>query len=118
MVCLLIGGASLVSIMFITDKYMLLVPMVGVGIAWASILTVPYAILAGSLPPAKMGYFMGVFNFFVVIPQLVAGWVLGPITARFLDGHAVNALALGGVCMMIGGLCTLLVKDDAIVVKA
>lgn len=118
MVCLLIGGASLASIMFITDKYMMLVPMVGVGIAWASILTVPYAILAGSLPPAKMGYYMGVFNFFVVIPQLVAGWVLGPITVRFLDGHAVNALALGGVCMMIGGLCTLIVKDDAAVAVA
>ena len=114
MICLVIGGASLASIMFITDKYMMLVPMVGIGIAWASILTVPYAILAGALPPEKMGYYLGVFNFFVVIPQLVAGWVLGPITAKFLGGHAVNALALGGACMAIGGLCTLFVKDDAV----
>ncbi len=115
MICLIIGGASLASIMFITSKEMLLLPMVGVGIAWASILTVPYAILAGSLPADKMGYYMGVFNFFVVIPQVVAGLILGPITAKFLGGHAVNALALGGVCMIIGGLCTLLVKDDVVV---
>jgi maltose/moltooligosaccharide transporter len=114
MICLIIGGASLASIMFISDKYMLLVPMIGVGIAWASILTVPYAILAGSLPPEKMGYYMGVFNFFVVIPQIVAGLVLGPITAKFLGGHAVNALALGGACMIIGGLFTLMVRDDAV----
>lgn len=118
MVCLIIGGASLASIMFITDKYMLLVPMIGVGIAWASILTVPYAILAGSLPAEKMGYYMGVFNFTLVIPQIIAGWVLGPITANFLGGQAVHALALGGACMAIGGVCTLLVKDDAIVAKA
>jgi len=114
MLCLAIGGASLISIMFITTKTMLLLPMVGVGIAWASILTVPYAILAGSLPPEKMGYYMGVFNFFVVIPQIIAGLVLGPITVKFLGGHAVNALALGGACMIIGGLCTLMVKDDAV----
>jgi len=114
MICLIIGGASLASIMFITNKYMLLVPMVGVGIAWASILTVPYAILAGSLPPEKMGYYMGVFNFFVVIPQILAGMVLGPITTAFLGGHAVNALALGGVCMIIGGLFTMMVRDDAV----
>ena len=118
MACMFIGGASLASIMFITDKYMLLVPMVGVGIAWASILTVPYAILAGALPPEKMGYYMGVFNFFVVIPQIVAGWLLGPITAKFLGGQAVHALALGGACMAIGGLCTLFVKDDAVVARA
>jgi maltose/moltooligosaccharide transporter len=114
MLCLVIGGISLASIMFITDKMMLLVPMVGVGIAWASILTVPYAILAGALPPERMGYFMGVFNFFVVIPQILAGVVLGKITTMFLDGQAVNALALGGACMAIGGVCTLLVKDDAV----
>jgi maltose/moltooligosaccharide transporter len=115
MICLIIGGLSLASIMFIHTKEMLLLPMVGVGIAWASILTVPYAILAGSLPAEKMGYFMGVFNFMIVIPQIVAGMILGPITIKFLGGHAVNALALAGVCMAIGGLCTMLVKDDAVV---
>ncbi len=115
MICLIMGGAGLASMMFITDKYLMLLPMVGVGIAWASILTVPYAILAGSLPAEKMGYYMGVFNFFIVIPQIVAGWVLGPITVAFLGGHAVNALALGGVCMIVGGVCTLMVRDDAVI---
>ncbi len=118
MICLIIGGVSLASIMFITQKEMLLIPMIGVGIAWASILTVPYAILAGSLPAEKMGYYMGVFNFFVVIPQIVAGLILGPITVKFLGGHAVNALALGGACMIIGGLFTLMVRDDAVPAKA
>jgi maltose/moltooligosaccharide transporter len=114
MICLIIGGASLASMMFITSKEMMLLPMVGVGIAWASILTVPYAILAGSLPAEKMGFYLGVFNFFVVIPQIVAGLVLGPITVKFLGGHAVNALALGGACMALGGLFTLIVKDKAV----
>jgi maltose/moltooligosaccharide transporter len=114
MICLIIGGVSLASIMFITTKEMMLLPMVGVGIAWASILTVPYAILAGALPAEKMGYYMGVFNIFVVIPQILAGLVLGPITSAFLGGHAANALALGGVCMIIGGLCTMIVKDDVV----
>ena len=113
MVCLIIGGLSLASLMFITQKYLLLLPMVGVGIAWASILTVPYAILAGSLPPAKMGFYMGVFNFFIVIPQIVAGLVLPFVLNKFLGGHVVTTLALSGACMAIGGLCTLLVKDTA-----
>jgi maltose/moltooligosaccharide transporter len=117
MLCLIIGGASLASIMFITQKEMLLLPMIGVGIAWASILTVPYAILAGSLPPEKMGFYMGVFNFFIVIPQIIAGLVLPFILNKFLGGNVVATLALGGACMAIGGLCTLLVRD-AVVVKA
>jgi maltose/moltooligosaccharide transporter len=114
MLCLVIGGVSLASIMFITQKELLLLPMVGVGIAWASILTVPYAILAGSLPPEKMGFYMGVFNFFVVIPQIIAGLVLPFILVKFLGGQVVTTLALSGACMAIGGLCTLLVKDSAV----
>lgn len=114
MACLALGGLGLISIQFITTKEMLLVPMIGVGIAWASILTVPYAILAGSLPPEKMGYYMGVFNFFIVIPQILAGVLLPFVMVKFLGSHPVNALALGGVCMIIGGLSTLIVKDDAV----
>jgi maltose/moltooligosaccharide transporter len=113
LICLVIGGASLASIMFITDKVWLLLPMVGVGIAWASILTVPYAILAGSLPPEKMGFYMGVFNFFIVIPQILAGLALPYILNNFLGGQVVTTLALGGACMAIGGLCTLMVRDAA-----
>ena len=114
LVCLVIGGVSLASIMFITQKELLLLPMVGVGIAWASILTVPYAILAGSLPPEKMGFYMGVFNFFIVIPQIIAGLVLPFILNKFLGGQVVTTLALSGACMAIGGLCTLMVTDTAV----
>ena len=115
MLCLVIGGVSLISIFAISSKEMLLLPMVGVGIAWASVLTMPYAILAGALPANRMGYYMGLFNFFVVIPQIIAGIVLGAMLKHFFDNQSVKVLMLGGVCMVVGGLFTLLVKDDAIV---
>ena len=113
MLCLVIGGLSLISIAFIHDKNMLMLPMIGVGIAWASILTMPYAILAGALPAKRMGYFMGVFNYFVVLPQIVANLVLGPVIKHLFNGHSVNVLVLGGVSMAIGGIVTLIVSDSA-----
>ena len=116
--CLTIGGLSLASVFLITDKNMLVVPMIGIGIAWASILTMPYAILAGSLPAKRMGYFMGLFNFFVVIPQIVSGLLLGFVTKHLFGGHAVLTLVLGGVCMLVAALLTLLVTDKAAPVKA
>jgi len=112
-VCLAIGGLSLASIALIDTKEMLMLPMVGVGIAWASILTMPYAILAGSLPAERMGYFMGLFNFFVVIPQIVSGLLLGFVTREFFGGHTVQTLVLGGVCMLVAALLTLAVTDKA-----
>ncbi|MFZ6864560.1 MFS transporter [Undibacterium sp. Ji67W] len=115
MLCLVIGGISLISIFVISSKEMLLLPMVGVGIAWASVLTMPYAILAGALPANRMGYYMGLFNFFVVIPQIIAGIVLGAMLKHFFDNQSVKVLMLGGVCMVVGGLFTLLVKDDTVV---
>jgi maltose/moltooligosaccharide transporter len=111
--CLAIGGLSLASIALIDNKEMLMLPMIGVGIAWASILTMPYAILAGSLPAKRMGYFMGLFNFFVVIPQIVSGLLLGFVTREFFDGHTVQTLALGGACMGVAALLTLAVTDKA-----
>jgi maltose/moltooligosaccharide transporter len=113
MLCLIIGGVSLVSMFLITSKMMMLLPMVGVGIAWASVLTMPYAILAGSLPANKMGYFMGLFNFFVVIPQIIAGVVLGFLVKNFFNNQSVFALVVGGVCMILAGFLTLVVNDDA-----
>ena len=111
--CLAIGGLSLASIFLITDKYTLIYPMIGVGIAWASILTMPYAILAGALPAKRMGYFMGLFNFFVVIPQIVSGLLLGWVTTQFFGGHTVKTLMLGGACMVLAGILTLFVTDKA-----
>lgn len=116
--CLAIGGLSLASIYLITDRDMLMLPMIGVGLAWASILTMPYAILAGALPAKRMGYFMGLFNFFVVIPQICSGLLLGAVTRHFFDGHTVLTLALGGASMLLAAVLTLFVTDRAAPVKA
>ena len=83
-----------------------------VGIAWASILSMPYAILAGSLPANRMGYYMGVFNFFIVIPQIVAGSILGFFTMKLFDANTMNTIILGGISMILAGLLTLWVKDN------
>jgi maltose/moltooligosaccharide transporter len=112
-VCLAIGGLSLASLFFIHDTQTLMLPMIGVGLAWASILTMPYAILAGALPPSRMGYYMGLFNFFVVIPQIVSGLVLGFFTTHLFGGHAVRTLVLGGGCMLLAAVLTLFVTDKA-----
>jgi maltose/moltooligosaccharide transporter len=111
MTCLLIGGVSLMSIMAIHSLNMLIIPMIGVGIAWASILTMPYAILAGALPAKRMGFYMGVFNFFIVIPQIVSGLLLGFVTKHFFSGHTVSTLALGGASMVLAGVLTLFVHE-------
>ena len=113
MVCLAIGGLSLISMFAIHDLKLLFVPMIGVGIAWASILTLPYAILAGALPAKRMGYYMGVFNFFIVIPQIVSGLLLGFMTKHLFMGEAVKTLMLGGVCMLVAAVLTLSVQDNA-----
>ena len=113
MSCLIIGGVSLISIYAIHDINMLYLPMIGVGIAWASILTMPYAILAGSLPAKRMGYYMGVFNFFITIPQIVSGLVLGFFTKQMFQNHTVKTVMLGGLCMVIAGVLTLIVQDSA-----
>lgn len=105
------GGLGLIAIYFIKSKTMLLLPMVGVGIAWASILSMPFALLSGSLPAAKMGYYMGVFNFFVVIPQIVAATILGFIVKQFFNDQPIYALIIGGISMIISGLLTLRVHE-------
>jgi maltose/moltooligosaccharide transporter len=112
-VCLAIGGLSLASVFFIHDKHLLMIPMLGVGLAWASILTMPYAILVAALPPNRMGYYMGLFNFFIVIPQIVSGLVLGWFTKHMFGNHAVLTLVLGGVSMVIAAVLALFVTDRA-----
>src|SRR6185437_4920757 len=112
LVCLIIGGIGLISLIFIKSPDLLLFPMIAVGIAWASTLTMPYAILAGALPPAKMGFYMGVFNFFIVIPQLVATFVMGFIIKDIFHEQAIYALVIGGISMVIGGIMNVIVRDD------
>ena len=111
MICLIIGGIGLASIFFIENHFLLLVPMIAVGIAWASTLTMPYSILAGALPPNKMGFYMGVFNFFIVIPQIVAAAILGFILKQVFDNQAIYALVIGGIAMVIAGLLNFIVND-------
>ncbi len=111
LIALFCGGAGLISIFFINDPDTLILSMVGVGIAWASILSIPYAMLSSALPAEKMGYYMGVFNFFVVIPQIVAAGILGYILRSFFNNDAIYALIVGGVAMLIAGLLSLLVND-------
>ena len=110
-VCLICGAVGLLSIFVISDPKLILASMVGVGIAWASILSMPYAILTGSLPPSKMGYYMGVFNFFIVIPQIIAAAVLGVIIGRVFGGEAIYAMLVGGASLVLAAVLTLRVED-------
>jgi maltose/moltooligosaccharide transporter len=109
------GGAGLLSMYLIQDRYLLLLTMVGVGIAWASILSMPYAILSTALPPARMGVYMGVFNFFIVIPEIVAALGFGPLI-RLVFGEAnpnapLYVVMLGGVFLLTAAACVGLVND-------
>ena len=112
-ICLTIGALGLLSILIIHDYRLLLVSMVAIGIAWASILSMPYAILTGSLPAGKMGYYMGVFNFFIVIPQIIAASILGFLLARYFGGEAINAMLLGGISFILAALLVLRVEDKS-----
>ena len=110
-----LGGAGLLSFLVISDPHWLLLSMVGVGFAWASIVSLPYALLSDSLPARKMGLYMGVFNFFIVIPQLLAASVLGLLLRVLFGGAPVYALALGGLCLIIAGLLVLRVPQSQMV---
>ncbi|HMU10913.1 MAG TPA: MFS transporter [Ferruginibacter sp.] len=111
MTCLVIGGIGLISMLFIKNQNLLLLPMVGVGLAWSSTLTMPYAILSGALPANKMGFYMGVFNFFIVIPQILAAAILGFFVKNLFNEESIYALVIGGVSMIIGGLMNFIVSD-------
>lgn len=113
LLALTLGGLGLISVYFASDRTHLILAMTGVGIAWASILSVPYTLLSNSLPAARMGYYMGVFNFFIVIPQIVAGTILGFILKTFFNSEPVYALIMGGVSMIVAGILTLFVRTPA-----
>lgn len=108
-----LGGIGLISFVVIEDPTWLLFSMVGVGFAWASILSMPYSLLSSAVPHQKMGTYMGIFNFFIVIPQLMAASVLGLLLRVLFNGEAIYALVLGGILMIFGGFATLLVDEDA-----
>jgi maltose/moltooligosaccharide transporter len=118
-IALTFGGLGLISIYFIKEPTVFTMewlPMIGIGIAWASILSIPYAMLSGALPSNKMGYYMGVFNFFIVIPQLVAASILGFLVSSFFNSEPIYALLIGGASMIVAGVISLTINDKSKIV--
>ena len=97
--------------MFATDKYFLWAGMAGVGVAWAAILSMPYVILAGAIRPERMGVYMGVFNLFIVIPQIIMSLIVPQIYDNILGSDPMNVVILGGRMMLIAAAAVLIVKD-------
>jgi maltose/moltooligosaccharide transporter len=112
MLCLLIGAVSFASLLIIRDQQLLLLPMIGIGFTWASILTMPYVILAGVLPQHKLGIYMGIFNFFIVLPQLLVATVMGAIIRTFFPTEPVWTMACGAVVLVLAAVSMLRVKTD------
>jgi maltose/moltooligosaccharide transporter len=114
---LVCGALGLLSVYFIHDKNILLLTMIGVGIAWASILAMPYAILSGSIPAARMGVYMGIFNFFIVIPEIIASFAFGPVIRAIFGPDnpksPMYVVMAGGVFLALAAISVLLVKDVA-----
>jgi len=108
---LIIGGLGLISIYFMPDENWLILSMICIGVAWASILAMPYAILAGSINPKKMGVYMGIFNFFIVIPQIINALIGGLLVKYLYNDHAVLALVTSGVSFLIAAMLVAKVKD-------
>lgn len=116
-IALVMGGLAFISLYFIKDPNMLLIPMIGVGFAWGSILSMPYAILTGSLPADKMGTYMGIFNFFIVIPQILAASILGFITRELFNGQVIFTMVLAGCSLLLGAISVFIVQDSDDVYK-
>jgi len=110
-ISLIAGSAGLISIYFFNDPNLLIVSMLGIGLAWASILSMPYAILTGSLPIKKLGTYMGIFNFFIVIPQILAASILGFLIRHLFSGESIYALVTGGISLVIAAVFVLFVND-------
>jgi maltose/moltooligosaccharide transporter len=110
-----LGGLGLLAVGFIhgeEHRYLLLGALALGGIAWASILSMPYAILAGALPAERMGVYMGIFNFFIVLPEILAALFFGGLVKNYLHGNLVHAVMAGGVCMFIAATLLLLVPKE------
>lgn len=110
-ICLACGGLGLISLYFTPDKYMAFISMAGVGIAWASILSMPYVILAGAIKPERMGVYMGVFNLCIVLPQIIQGLVAPQIYKNLLGDNPLYAVMFGGISMLIAAISVFIVKD-------
>jgi maltose/moltooligosaccharide transporter len=112
MVSLIMGGFGLILMYFMPDKNAMILPMIFIGVAWASILAMPYSMLAGVIPADKMGVFMGIFNFFITLPQIVSALFSGPIVKHLFGGNAAYALMLGGGLMILAGILNFTIKNE------
>jgi maltose/moltooligosaccharide transporter len=110
--CLVAGGAGIISLFWISDRYLLLLPMACFGIAWAGIHSIPYAILANHVPAKNIGVYMGIFNVFIVLPQIVSSLGLGWIMINLLDKNSLLAVVLGGLCLMIAAIFVYGIDDE------
>jgi len=110
-ISLVIGGLGLISMYFAPNENWLILSMLGIGIAWASILAMPYAILAGSIPPRKMGVYMGIFNFFIVIPQIINALIGGPMVKYLYGDNPIYALVVSGISFLIAAALVSKVDD-------
>ncbi len=110
-VALGIGGLSLLSFLVINDPHFLIIPMIGIGIAWGSILAMPYAMLASSIPPRRMGVYMGLFNMSITIPQIVSGITSGLILKYFFADNPVLCIVMAGVSMLLGGASAVFIRE-------
>ncbi|MCK5136813.1 MAG: MFS transporter [Bacteroidales bacterium] len=110
-IALVVGGLGMGSILILGNPQHMIFSMIGIGLAWASILAMPYAILTGSLPQHKMGVYMGIFNFFIVIPQILAATILGFMVKTLFQGDSIYALLMGGISLLVSAILILFVKD-------
>ena len=112
MMCLFAGSAGYASFLLIKDPKMLMISEIGIGIAWASILAMPYAILASSLPQRKLGIYMGLFNIFIVVPQLLVATIMGSIMKFFFPGQPIWTMLAAAIVMSLAALAMLRVKSE------
>lgn len=116
-ISLVVGGLGLISIYFLKNPQMMIFSMICIGLAWSSILAMPYAILTGSLPQNKMGVYMGIFNFFIVIPQILAATILGFMVKSLFGGDSIYALITGGIAMIVAAILVVFVNDGKAEIK-
>jgi maltose/moltooligosaccharide transporter len=110
-IALFIGGVSLLSFLIFNDPHLLIIPMIGIGIAWGSILAMPYAMLASSIPPKRMGVYMGLFNMSITIPQIVSGVLSGLILKYFFADNPILCIVMAGASMFLGAIAALFIKE-------
>jgi maltose/moltooligosaccharide transporter len=113
-VALSIGGLSLLSFLIFNDPHLLIIPMIGIGIAWGSILAMPYAMLASSIPPKRMGVYMGLFNMSITIPQIVSGIVSGLILKYFFADNPMLCIVMAGISMILGAISALFIREKQV----